>query len=53
MIGATHRWRLRARLPERHGAPCRVTARGTMNSIEVEFADGVRHIVSRFAVRRL
>jgi hypothetical protein len=49
----THYWRLRCRLPERNGHPCRVIARGAMNSIQIEFADGVRHIVSRYAVRRL
>ncbi|MBV8971211.1 MAG: hypothetical protein JO290_02850 [Sphingomonadaceae bacterium] len=48
-----HRWRVRATLPERFGHACRVTARGAMNSVEVEFADGERHIVSRYAVRRL
>lgn len=49
----THYWRLRCRLPERHGQPCRIYARGTRNSIGIEFADGVRHVVSRWAVRRL
>lgn len=49
----THYWRVRATLPERFGEPCRVTARGRMNSIEVQFADGIKHIVSRYAVRRL
>lgn len=49
----THYWRVRATLPERYGQPCRVLARGRMNSIRVEFADGVQHIVSRYAVRRL
>lgn len=48
-----HYWRLRVRLPERHGQPCRVTARGRMNSIEIEFEDGVRHIVGRYSVRRI
>ncbi|MBX9661886.1 hypothetical protein [Novosphingobium sp.] len=49
----THYWRIRATLPERFGQPCRVIARGRMNSIQIEFADGVNHIVSRYAVRRL
>lgn len=53
MADLTHYWRLRVRLPERHGQPCRVIACGTMNSILIEFADGVRHVVSRYAVRRL
>jgi len=49
----THYWRLRATLPERHGQPCRILAFGKLNSIQIEFADGVRHIVNRYAVRRL
>lgn len=47
-----HVWRLRTRLADRHGNPCRILARGKMNSILVEFADGSQHIVSRYAVRR-
>jgi hypothetical protein len=47
-----HTWYWRARLPERKGQPCRVLARGSMNSILVEFADGFRAITSRYAVRR-
>lgn len=53
MMVATHYWRLRATLPDRYREPCWVLARGRMNSIEIQFADGVRHIVSRYAVRRL
>lgn len=49
----THYWRVRTTLPERFGEHCRVTARGRMNSVQVEFADGVRHIVSRWSVRRI
>lgn len=49
----THYWRVRATLPERFKQPCRIIARGRMNSICIEFEDGVRHIVSRYAVRRL
>jgi hypothetical protein len=49
----THYWRLRATLPERHGMPCRIVATGRLNSICIEFEDGVRHIVNRYAVRRL
>ena len=49
----THRWRIRTNLPERFGEPCRVLARGRMNSILIEFGDGVRHVVSRYAVRKL
>lgn len=53
MPEATHYWRVRATLPDRFGQPCIVLARGRMNSIAVQFADGTRHIVSRHAVRRL
>lgn len=49
----THYWRLRERLPERHGQPCRLRATGKMNSIWITFEDGTSHIVSRYAVRRL
>lgn len=49
----THFWRVRRTLPERFGQPCRLVARGAMNSACIEFADGVRHIVSRWAIRKL
>jgi hypothetical protein len=49
----THYWRIRKNLPERFGEPCRLIARGTMNSVQIEFADGVRHIVSRWSIRKL
>ena len=42
MATLTHYWRVRTRLPERHGQPCRVLARGRLNTIMVEFADGLR-----------
>lgn len=45
-------WYWRKRLGERKGRRCRVLARGTMNSILVEFQDGFRVITSRYAVRR-
>jgi hypothetical protein len=48
----THTWRWRCRLPDRHGQPCRVLARGKLNSILVEFADGFRVVTSRYAVQR-
>jgi hypothetical protein len=35
------------------GRRCRVTARGKMNSIRVEFEDGFRMITSRYAVRKV
>ena len=46
-------WRIRTRLAERHGQRLRIIARGTKNSALVEFEDGVRHIVSRNAYRKL
>lgn len=49
----THVWRIRKWLPERYGQHCRLIATGTMNSACIEFADGVRHIVSRYSIRRL
>ena len=32
--------------------PCRVVARGSMNSVLIEFEDGGREVVSRRALRR-
>lgn len=37
---------------KRKGQPCRVLARGKKNSILVEFEDGYRAVVSRYAVRK-
>ncbi len=48
-----HYWRVRTRLPERWHQPCRVIARGRMNTIVVEFADGYRVATSRNYVRRI
>jgi hypothetical protein len=45
-------WRKKPEGQDRKGAPCRVLARGKMNSIMVEFEDGYRVITSRYAVRR-
>ena len=45
-------WFWRSRLPERKGQPCRVLARGRMNSVLVEFPDGFRVVTSRYAVRK-
>lgn len=41
-----HRWDL-------YGQYCRIVARGSLNSLLVEFQDGQRHVVSRFAVRKI
>lgn len=48
----THIWHWKSRLPERKGQACKVIARGALNSIMVEFADGERVITSRYAVRK-
>ena len=48
----THLWRVRTRLPDRFGQPCKVLARGRMNSCLVEFEDGYQVITSRWYVRR-
>lgn len=45
-------WRVRARLPDRYGQPCRVLARGALNSALVEFQDGTQVITSRNYLRR-
>lgn len=48
----THVYRWRKWRPDWHGRPCRVVARGSLNSVLIEFADGTRAVTSRFAVRR-
>lgn len=45
-------WRVRTRLPERHGQRCRVIVRGAMNSALVEFVDGFRVITSQNYLRK-
>lgn len=45
-------WWWKSRLPERRGQECFVTARGKMNTIRVEFADGLFVFTSRYAIRR-
>lgn len=47
----THVWWWRQRLPDRKGQPCRVLARGKLNTVLVEFQDGYQVFTSRFAVR--
>lgn len=46
-------WYWRARLPQRHRQPCRVLARGRMNSVLVQFPDGFLVVTSRYAVRKI
>lgn len=48
-----HTWWWRSRLPERKGQACRVLVRGAMNTILVEFQDGLQVVTSRYAVRRI
>lgn len=45
-------WRSRPIGQARKGQPCRVLARGAMNSRLVEFADGYRVVTSGNAIRR-
>jgi hypothetical protein len=45
-------WRVKTRLPERKGTPCRVLVRGKMNSALVEFEDGYRVVTSRNYLRK-
>ncbi len=45
-------WYWKKRLPDRRGQPCRILARGKLNSILVEFKDGYTVITSRYAVRK-
>ncbi len=33
--------------------PCRVVARGKMNSVLIEFENGQREVVSRYAIRKV
>lgn len=49
----THYWRVRTNLPERYGQPCRLLITGRLNSVLVEFEDGVRVVTSRYFIRRL
>lgn len=47
----THYWRVRKYLPARFGQRCRVVARGRLNSVMVEFEDGVRYVTIRWFIR--
>lgn len=49
----THWYRWRKYVPELYGQRCRVLARGKMNSVLIEFENGLRHVVSRYAIRKL
>jgi hypothetical protein len=53
MSKPTHVWFWKTRLPERKGQSCCVLARGKLNSCLVQFADGVKIVTSRYAVRKI
>ena len=46
-------WRNNEKRMTLYRRPCRVVARGKMNSVLIEFDDGRREVVSRNAARRL
>ena len=46
-------WRVKTRLPERYLTPCKVLARGKMNTCLIEFEDGYRVATSRNYVIKL
>jgi len=46
-------WRVKARLPERYRTPCKVLARGKLNTCLVEFEDGYRVTTSRNYLMKL
>jgi hypothetical protein len=52
MLVYPYYWRVRTRLPDRFGQPCRVLARGGRNSALVEFKDGYKVITSRNYLRK-
>jgi len=49
----SHYWRVKRWLPERYGQHCKIIATGTMNSVMVEFADGMRYVTCRYFIRKL
>jgi len=49
----THYWRVRKYLPERFGQRCRPVLFGKLNSVLVEFEDGVRYVTNRHFIRKL
>lgn len=49
----THIYRWKKYRPELYRRPCRIIARGKLNSCLVEFDDGTRHVCSRYAVRKV
>ena len=48
-----YRWKNNEKRKGLYGRECVVLVRGLMNSVLVEFENGDKEVVSRFAVRRL
>lgn len=46
-------WKNNDKRAQMYGKPCRIVARGTQNSREIEFANGTREIVSGNSLRKL
>jgi len=46
-------WRIKKQLPERFKTRCRLLASGKMNSVLIEFEDGLKVITNRYFIRRL
>ncbi len=46
-------WRNNSKRATLFNRRCRVVARGRMNSVLIEFENGQREVVSRYAVRRI
>jgi len=47
----THVWRIRKWHPERFGQLCRVLARGSMNSVLIQFEDGYKLRTQKWFIR--
>lgn len=45
-------WRVKTRLPERFGQPCRISVFGKKNSRLVEFEDGFKVVTSGNYIRK-
>lgn len=46
-------WRNNPTRVELHGKKCRILARGSMNSVLIEFENGLRVVTSRNAIRKV
>lgn len=44
-------WKNNQKRVELYKRPCRVVARGAMNSVLIEFEDGIKVVTSRYATR--